>query len=139
MPYVHRLRVRFNECDPQGIVFNANFLVYADVAGNELWRDELGGYDAFQAAGYDIVVAEANVRYFGPARFDEVLDVAISIDRIGTTSFLQRFGMSRDGDPVAEVLLRYVCIDAGGRPVAVPEDLRERLTANLTNPLGAPS
>ncbi|MCW3066954.1 MAG: hypothetical protein JWN32_4126, partial [Solirubrobacterales bacterium] len=22
-PYVHRLRVRYGECDPQGIVFNA--------------------------------------------------------------------------------------------------------------------
>jgi len=31
-PFRHQLRVRFNECDPQGVVFNANYLVYFDVA-----------------------------------------------------------------------------------------------------------
>jgi DNA polymerase (family 10) len=31
----HPLRVRFHECDPQGIVFNANFLAYADIAITE--------------------------------------------------------------------------------------------------------
>ncbi len=25
-PYVHELRVRYSECDPQGVVFNANYL-----------------------------------------------------------------------------------------------------------------
>jgi acyl-CoA thioester hydrolase len=25
-PFVHELRVRYGECDPQGIVFNANYL-----------------------------------------------------------------------------------------------------------------
>ena len=28
--FVHELRVRYGECDPQGIVFNANYLAYFD-------------------------------------------------------------------------------------------------------------
>ena len=40
----HTIRVRYNECDPQGHVFNANYLAYFDLAMTELWR-ELGGYD----------------------------------------------------------------------------------------------
>jgi acyl-CoA thioester hydrolase len=35
--FVHELRVRYAECDPQNIVFNANYLVYFDVAFTELW------------------------------------------------------------------------------------------------------
>jgi len=31
MSFVHELRVRYGECDPQGIVFNANYLLYFDV------------------------------------------------------------------------------------------------------------
>ena len=31
-PFVHRLRVRFGECDPQCVVFNSNWLMYFDVA-----------------------------------------------------------------------------------------------------------
>ena len=40
--FVHELRVRYGECDPQGIVFNANYLLYFDVAFTELWREAVG-------------------------------------------------------------------------------------------------
>lgn len=140
MAYEHRLRVRYNECDPQGIVFNANFLVYADVACNELWRDELGGYDAFLAQGLDIVVGEANVRYLAPARFDEELDVEVTVAHLGTTSFTLLSRIARDGEPIAEVRLRYVCIavagDRGSTPV--PDGLRRSLERHLT-PEAVPS
>ena len=42
----HPLRVRFHECDPQGIVFNANFLAYADIAMTELYREMFGSWKA---------------------------------------------------------------------------------------------
>jgi len=35
-PFVHPLRVRYGECDPQQIVFNANYFAYFDVAMTEL-------------------------------------------------------------------------------------------------------
>jgi acyl-CoA thioesterase FadM len=31
-PFRHRLRVRYHECVPQGVVFNANYLAYFDIA-----------------------------------------------------------------------------------------------------------
>ena len=34
--------MRYGECDPQGIVFNANYLAYFDVAFTELWREAIG-------------------------------------------------------------------------------------------------
>src|SRR5438445_11818897 len=30
-PLSHRLRVRYGECDPQGVVFSAHFLAYFDI------------------------------------------------------------------------------------------------------------
>ena len=38
----HPLRVRYHECDPQGHVFNANYLAYADIAVTELYREAFG-------------------------------------------------------------------------------------------------
>ena len=70
----HRLRVRYNECDPQGVVFNANYLTYFDITMGELWR-ELGGYHAMVDAGVDMVVAEATIRYLAPL-YDELLSEA---------------------------------------------------------------
>jgi acyl-CoA thioesterase FadM len=52
-PLVHRLRVRYNECDAQNYVFNANYFVYFDIALGELWREALGSYETLTADGLD--------------------------------------------------------------------------------------
>ena len=77
-PFVHRLRVRYAECDPQGVLFNANYLAYIDHTMIELWRAAYGGYAAMLDRGVDIVVAEANLRFRASARFDE--EIAIEAD-----------------------------------------------------------
>ena len=72
--FVHELRVRYGECDPQGIVFNANYLAYFDHTVTELWRaSAIGSWDAMVERGLDVVVGEANVRFRSPARFDDLI------------------------------------------------------------------
>src|SRR3712207_5674038 len=82
--FVHRLRVRYSECDPQGVVFNANYLTYFDIALTELWREAIGPYAQMTEGGVDMVVAEARARYLAPARFDELLGIAVTPTRLGT-------------------------------------------------------
>jgi acyl-CoA thioester hydrolase len=65
--------VRYGECDPQGIVFNANYLLYLDVAFTELWRAAVGPWQDMVDRGVDAVVAEANLVFRAPARFDDEL------------------------------------------------------------------
>lgn len=109
--FVHRLRVRYSECDQQNIVFNGHYLFYYDVALTELWREAIGPYAGMVADGYDLVVAEARIRYRSPARFDELLDVAMPIARLGTTSMIVH-PVYRVGDRlVAEGEIRHVFID----------------------------
>src|ERR1700693_4601726 len=55
-PFIHELRVRYGECDPQGIVFNANYLLYLDVAFTELWRNAVGPWHEMVERGVDAVV-----------------------------------------------------------------------------------
>ena len=110
----HRIRVRFNECDGQGVVFYANYLMYFDVAITELWREAFGdGYAGMIASGTDAMVAEANIRYRAPARFDDELDLVARVTRIGTTSTTTRLTAERvsDGAVLAEADLRHVFID----------------------------
>ena len=113
-PFRHRIRVRFNECDGQGVVFYANYLVYFDVAMTELWREAFGGgYAGMIANGTDAMVAEANIRYRDSARFDDELDLVARVTRIGTTSSMTALTAERvsDGAMLAEAKLRHVFID----------------------------
>ena len=111
-PFVHELRVRYGECDPQGIVFNANYLMYFDVAFTELWRAAIGPWQEMVERGVDAVVAEANARFRAPARFDDVLELRAQVTRLGTTSVTTRIDVMRDGQLLVEGRLQHVCVDA---------------------------
>jgi acyl-CoA thioester hydrolase len=112
-PFIHRLRVRYSECDLQGVLFNANYLAYIDHTITELWRAAYGGYTVMLDRGADIVVAEANLRFRGAARFDEEVVIEATVTNIGTTSLTTVFCFHRAG--TAELLLdadiRHVWID----------------------------
>jgi acyl-CoA thioester hydrolase len=126
-PFRHAQRVRYHECDPQGVVFNANYLAYFDVAMTELWR-ELGGYQAMVEAGVDMVVAEARVLYRSPLRFDDEFEAQVEITRLGETSMSADLLLARDGEPCAEGELRYVFVESGGGAKApIPEPIRAGL------------
>ncbi|MDQ3759297.1 MAG: acyl-CoA thioesterase [Actinomycetota bacterium] len=128
-PFRHPLRVRFHECDPQGIVFNANFLAYADIAITELYREAFGSWQsAMDADGIDMVVAEANVRYLAPLHFDEEVELVASLTRIGTTATTTLIAVERESETVAEVTLRHVVVDLKTRAKApIPGALRAGL------------
>ena len=111
-PFVHRLRVRYAECDPQGVLFNANYLAYVDHTITEIWRAAFGGYQSMLDRGVDIVVAEAKLRFLGSARFDEELTLEALITRLGTTAMtsLHRFRRA-DGELLLEAEVRHVFVD----------------------------
>jgi acyl-CoA thioester hydrolase len=126
-PFRHRLRVRYNECDPQGVVFNANYLTYFDLTMTELWR-ELGGYQAMVDAGVDMVVAEARIRYLAALRFDDDFEVQAIVVRLGSTSMTTGIALVRGDEQVVEGELRHVFIESGGGETApIPESIRSGL------------
>jgi acyl-CoA thioester hydrolase len=126
--FTHPLRVRFGECDPQGIVFNAHYVAWFDVALTELWREALGSWGAMVERGVDAVVAELGVRFLSPARADDLLELAVEVEGFGTTSLRTRVDVRRDGRPLVEGRLRHVFVD--GRtwtPVPAPDWIRTAL------------
>jgi acyl-CoA thioester hydrolase len=124
-PYVHRLRVRYGECDPQGIVFNANYFAYFDVAITELWRDELGGYQQMMARGIDVVVGAASATFRTPARFDDELALELTVTHLGTTSMVSRIRVLRGDELCVEGEMRHVFVDlATLQKTPIPDDIR---------------
>jgi acyl-CoA thioester hydrolase len=127
-PFRHRLRVRYHECDPQAIVFNAHYLAYLDLAVTELWRETMGGLQAMFERGLDFVVAEVRIRYRAPLRFDDEFDVCLSIAEMRTTALRTEATVERDDAIAAEGELRHVLIDPGsGEKTPIPDDVREAL------------
>jgi acyl-CoA thioester hydrolase len=126
--FTHRLRVRYGECDPQGVVFNANWLAYYDIVITELWRELIGDYSGMVEQGADMMVAEAGIRFRGPARFDDVIEFQLSVTRLGETALSTRIEARVEGNLAVEGTMRHVFVDPGTnakRPI--PENIRMAL------------
>ncbi len=131
--FTHVLRVRYGECDPQGVVFNANYFTYFDVALTELWRDAVGPYTEMMDAGVDMVVADARARYLAPAGFDDELRIDVLVTRLGTTSMVTRMSVTRGSTLVVEGEMRHVFVHIGTkRKIEVPAAIRRGLERYLS-------
>lgn len=122
-------RVRYHETDAQGFMFNSRYLEIADVAMVEFFRRLGFPYPELAAGGVDPAVVRAAVDFRRPARFDDLLDVAVTCSRVGESSFDLDSVVTRDHETIAEMRLTYVNVDvelASARPIgnAVGDALR---------------
>jgi acyl-CoA thioester hydrolase len=135
-PFVHHLRVRYHECDAQGVVFNANYFAYFDITLTELWRECFGSYDEMVAAGYDVVVAEATATFRAAARFDDEIDIELSVATLGTTSMTSDFEIRRDGETLVLGRLVHVWVDPEAlTKLEIPAHAREALAPYTAEPV----
>lgn len=126
----HRLTVRWAEVDAQKIVFNAHYLMYADVAVTEYWRQMAMPYaQSWATLGGELFVKKATVTYHASAQMGDVLDIGIRCVRQGNTSLQFEAGIFRGQQLLNTVELVYVFADAAQQPQPLPQTLRDMLTA----------
>ena len=77
--YAAYTRVAFSDTDAQGVVYYGRYLPYFDLARTEYHR-QLG---PLATAGGVRRCARSQVEYLAPARFDDLLEVFVRIERIG--------------------------------------------------------
>jgi acyl-CoA thioester hydrolase len=127
--YVHSIRVRYAECDRQDVVFNPHYLAYFDMSMTELFRVALGGYDELTTRGADIVLAHAELSFHGSARFDEELDLAVAVERMGDSSLTCRHELRRRGELLTSGTTRHVFVHADTlQKRAIPDWVRAALS-----------
>ncbi len=127
MSYHHRVRVRYADCDMQGVVYNAHYLTFVDDA-MDCWLRQLG--TDFEAThGWDIMLKRADITWEGPARLAEHVDIECSPTRWGNTSLDVGFVGSVDGRSVFRATVTYVTVDTDQhRPQPIPAMLRDHLS-----------
>jgi acyl-CoA thioester hydrolase len=125
--FLHPLRVRWAECDAQGIVFNANYFAFYDHAIWE-WTRALG-FKTWETAP-QFVTAHAECDFKAPAKFDDELMIGIRAARFGVKSMEIAAAVFR-GDNLLNIgKLNYVYVEAGTTtPAPIPADFIARVTA----------
>jgi acyl-CoA thioester hydrolase len=128
--FVHSIRPRYAEIDQQGVVFNAHWLTYFDDACTR-WFEWIGdGEPPAWFKEFDVMLVKATIEWSGPAGFDEVVDIAVTVDRVGTSSFDLRYDASVGDRPVCTGVITYVSIRPGHHEsTPIPDSLRTRITS----------
>ena len=118
-----RIRIRYNECDVQGIVFNANYLIYVDET-LERWIAEVLGPGVL-----DMMVKKATVEWHSSATHGEILELVPVVSRWGTTSYDLTVTGSVGDRLVFTATMVYINVIPGTRtPAPVPDHIRAALS-----------
>ncbi len=126
--YETRFKVRSYECDSYGHVNNAVYLNYL----------EYGRMEALEAmgitlerlkreAGALVVIRRIDIEYFWPATMGETLVVKTFVKegRRSSGIFRQEIYREPDGKKIAAADVTWVFVDRGGRPIAIPQMVRD--------------
>ena len=128
--------VEFADTDMAGIVHFANFFRYMEAAEHAYLRGcGLSVFHAWQGETITFPRVHASCDFERPARFEDVLDVTVAIDRVGQKSVTYVFEFSRQGQAIASGRVSTVCCLVGEQnrleAVEIPAGLRARLLDGL--------
>lgn len=129
--------VEFHDTDMAGIMHFASFFVYMESAEHELLRTL--GFSVHSrmtagAHGGEVISfprVAASCTYQAPAKCEEILDIAISVSRIGEKSITYQFRITTEGRPIALGTMTSVCcrLTPDGPPKSrpIPVEFVEKL------------
>lgn len=132
--YSYRHRVRYRECDPMGIVYHTHYLDYFEAGRTEALRNLGLPYRDLESEGIIMPVVDANVRYRGPAHYDDMLVVEVTFDEMPSVRVPIDYTVHREGE--SETLVTghtTLCFMNAERrrPISAPEPIRSVFAAAL--------
>jgi 4-hydroxybenzoyl-CoA thioesterase/acyl-CoA thioester hydrolase len=130
-------RVEFRDTDAAGIMHFSAYFTYMEEAEHELFRQL--GTTVMQKVDEDTTISwprvAAECQYRGSARFEDIIQIEVSVRRLGTSSVTFAFEFSVGDEPIATGTMTTVCCRfAKGQPpksIPIDEPLRDRLSAML--------
>ena len=132
-PFVFPIRIYWEDTDAGGIVFYANYLKFFERARTE-WLRSLGIQQQVlkEESGGMFVVSETQIKYFSPARLDDLLEVTARTAEAGRASLVlaQQAWLTIDGERklLAEGTIRIGWVDSNTlKPGRIPATILEAL------------
>ena len=119
------VRARFSDLDPYNHVNHARYLSYFEMARVDLLEEMGFSMARLAEMGLQIVLAEANIRYYTPARLGDEIRVTTRVREVrrASTRWSQRAEVG--SEPVATLEVKAAFVDLRGKPQRTPEGFAE--------------
>jgi len=127
-PFSVAFEVRDSELDAQGIVNNANYLVYYEHARHCFLRSRGIDFVAMHEGGLDAIVHRIEVDYRDSLRSGDEFSVSVAVERQGRLRliFVQDIVRKSDDRPVSSARV-VTAVLSRGKPVPPTDDMVARL------------
>jgi acyl-CoA thioester hydrolase len=109
-----------------GYLHHAKYWEYFEHARTELLRQLGVRYRDLEADGVFFVVYKAACKYLLPIRYDDVVTVRVTVERITRTRVDHSYVITRDGQQACEASSTLACVGRNGRPRLMPEALWQK-------------
>jgi YbgC/YbaW family acyl-CoA thioester hydrolase len=131
-PFRTTRRVEFADTDMAGIVHFANFFRYMESAEVEFLRSRgLSVKLEWEGRKLGLPRVAAACDFLRPARFEDILEITVTLTNVGRKSVSYNFDFFKDGERIARGQVTAVCCLVGAdqkiESVEIPETLRKRL------------
>lgn len=119
--------VSYGETDAMGVVYYAEYLHFFERSRSLFIRERGMSYAEVEERGIYLPVREASCRYRIPAHYDDQLNIQVGISewKRASIKFLYNIYKGDQNSLVATGFTEHACVNKEGRPVRVPEWLRE--------------
>ena len=125
MPYRTLQRVRFSDLDPYNHVNHARYLSFFEMARVDL-LDEMGfSMDRLAEMGLRIVLVEAAIRYYTPARLGDEIEITTRVRDVRRASTRWSQSARVGSEPVAALQIKAAFTNHEGRPKRTPRGFAE--------------
>lgn len=130
------LRVRYAETDKMGVVYHSHYLIWCELGRTDYIREGGMSYRQMEEAGIMLAVAEANVRYRAPARYDDVVRVETTLTDVSSRAVTFEYVITNaeTSERLATASTLLVALDGSHRVVKIPGEIRARLEASAEVP-----
>jgi acyl-CoA thioester hydrolase len=124
------VRVRYAETDKMGVVYHSNYLIWFEIGRTEWLRATGWTYREMEAEGVQLPVIEVHCEYRHGARYDDDVEIKTRAKKLSPVRVQFDYQATRraDGVLLATGHTVHATIDRDGRPVRMPERVKELFT-----------
>ena len=123
--YKHDVRIPYADVDQMGVVYYANYLVYFEMARNELLREEGIPYTQMEEAGVMLPVVEAHCEYQLPAKYDDLITICSECLPFEGVRLRIRYEVYRGATLLMTGYTHHVCMSPEGKVLRPTAQLRK--------------
>jgi acyl-CoA thioester hydrolase len=129
---ITKITVRYSETDQMGVVYYANYLVWFEVARTDFFKNAGVDYNLLEKdRKIYLPVAESYCRYKSPVKYDDTVSVVTTLTKLEKIRITFEYEIVHENRVKAVGKTKHAFVDKIGKPIPVPEDIRELLSKHM--------